>query len=209
MSRYLTLETGAVTVDWVVLTAGLVGLGLATMSVVGTGVQDTSTDIQEQLSDNNVIFAGFTRPGGVDFDFETMDGVQQAYIRDEATVSVSDALGSVSGSNALVISFGGQTEHQGFRITPDQSELVVGGTYRMSYWARTDGDTVNLDFSHQSGSGQATEVTHRQQIGSAWTEYSREFTLTSNEAHLYSWTVESDVDIAVDDLRIERLDHGT
>lgn len=209
MGHYLRSETGAVTVDWVVLTAGLVGLGLATMAVVSAGVQDTSGDIANQLANESVIFTGFTRPGGVDYDFETMDGVQAAYLRDEAAVSVSNTLGSVSGENALVISFGGQTEHQGFRVTPDQSELVVGGTYRMSYWARTDDGNVSLDFSHQSGSGQATEVTHRQQIDSEWTEYTREFTLTSNEAQLYAWTVQSDVDIAVDDLRIERLDHGS
>lgn len=43
-------EDGAVTVDWVVLTAGLVGLGLATMSVVSTGVQDVSGDVEGQLS---------------------------------------------------------------------------------------------------------------------------------------------------------------
>lgn len=55
-------ETGAVTVDWVVLTAGLVGLGLATMSVVSTGVQDTSGDIQDQLQDNRIIRSSFFSP---------------------------------------------------------------------------------------------------------------------------------------------------
>ena len=42
-------ETGAVTVDWVVLTAALVGLGLAVMTVVGQGVQSVSTDIKSVL----------------------------------------------------------------------------------------------------------------------------------------------------------------
>ena len=40
MTHFLKNDGGAVTVDWVVLTAGLVGLGLATMSVVSSGVQD-------------------------------------------------------------------------------------------------------------------------------------------------------------------------
>lgn len=48
--RFLQADTGAVTVDRVVLTAALVGLGLATMAVVSTGVQDTSQDIEAQLS---------------------------------------------------------------------------------------------------------------------------------------------------------------
>lgn len=56
---YLNSENGAVTVDWVVLTAGLVGLGLATMAVVSTGVQDTSGDIDDQLSSNDIISASF------------------------------------------------------------------------------------------------------------------------------------------------------
>ena len=43
-------ETGAVTVDWVVLTAGLVGLGLATMAVVSTGVEDLSRDTSNAMS---------------------------------------------------------------------------------------------------------------------------------------------------------------
>ena len=35
-------EDGAVTVDWVVLTAAIVGLGLAVMAVVKPGVNDMS-----------------------------------------------------------------------------------------------------------------------------------------------------------------------
>ena len=42
-------ESGAVTVDWVVLTAALVGLGLAVMAVVSGGVQDLAQDIDTQL----------------------------------------------------------------------------------------------------------------------------------------------------------------
>lgn len=53
-------ESGAVTVDWVVLTAGLVGLGLATISVVSTGVQDTSEDVDQQLQ-GTIISTNFTQ----------------------------------------------------------------------------------------------------------------------------------------------------
>ena len=42
-------EYGAVTVDWVVLTAALVGLGLAVMAVVSGGVENLSGDIDTQL----------------------------------------------------------------------------------------------------------------------------------------------------------------
>jgi len=47
-------EDGAVTVDWVVLTAALVGLGIAVLSVVSGGIQDLSTDIDTQLKTNQI-----------------------------------------------------------------------------------------------------------------------------------------------------------
>ncbi|SFI88022.1 hypothetical protein [Jannaschia pohangensis] len=46
-------EAGAVTVDWVVLTAALVGLGLAVMGVVSNGIENLSTDITTALSDDD------------------------------------------------------------------------------------------------------------------------------------------------------------
>jgi len=52
--NFLSDDSGAVTVDWVVLTAALVGLGLAVMSVVSTGVEDLSVDIQEQLETDQI-----------------------------------------------------------------------------------------------------------------------------------------------------------
>ncbi|WP_146636137.1 pilus assembly protein [Nioella nitratireducens] len=51
-------ESGAVTVDWVVLTAALVGLGLAVMSVVSGGLENLSGDIKDQLEVDHVN-AGF------------------------------------------------------------------------------------------------------------------------------------------------------
>ena len=48
-SSFLSNEAGAVTVDWVVLTAATVGLGLAAMSVVSSGVEDTSSDISNEM----------------------------------------------------------------------------------------------------------------------------------------------------------------
>lgn len=50
MKNFLSDESGAVTVDWVVLTAALVGLGLATMSVIGDGVGAASNDTSERLA---------------------------------------------------------------------------------------------------------------------------------------------------------------
>lgn len=42
-------ESGAVTVDWVVLTAAIVGLGLAVIAAVGPAAQDVADDIAADL----------------------------------------------------------------------------------------------------------------------------------------------------------------
>ena len=43
-------EDGAVTVDWVVLTAAIVGLGIAVLLAVRGGTVDMATDIGSTLS---------------------------------------------------------------------------------------------------------------------------------------------------------------
>lgn len=42
-------ESGAVTVDWVVLTAAIVGLGIATYGVVSGGIKSLSGDVDTHL----------------------------------------------------------------------------------------------------------------------------------------------------------------
>ncbi len=42
-------EDGAVTVDWVVLTAALVGLAIAVLATIETGLQNLSEDIRTEL----------------------------------------------------------------------------------------------------------------------------------------------------------------
>ena len=59
IQNFISNESGAVTVDWVVLTAALVGLGLAVMAVVSGGVEDLSTDINSALTDTNPVDSPF------------------------------------------------------------------------------------------------------------------------------------------------------
>lgn len=44
-------ESGAVTVDWVVLTAAIVGLGMVVMKTVGGGITTLGQDIVDNLGD--------------------------------------------------------------------------------------------------------------------------------------------------------------
>lgn len=48
-------EDGAVTVDWVVLTAAIVGLGVAVITTIGNGALDTSTGVGAHLSSQNIV----------------------------------------------------------------------------------------------------------------------------------------------------------
>ena len=54
LKSYALSESGAVTVDWVVLTAALVGLGLAVTNTVGAGLSDLSSEIRAQLERDHI-----------------------------------------------------------------------------------------------------------------------------------------------------------
>jgi Flp pilus assembly pilin Flp len=58
-------ESGAVTVDWVVLTAAIVGLGLAVVTSVRTGVGSLGTSISNSLSSASVATLGTLGTTGV------------------------------------------------------------------------------------------------------------------------------------------------
>ena len=47
-------EDGAVTVDWVVLTAAVVGLGIAVLTQVSSGTATVTSSISSQLSGTSV-----------------------------------------------------------------------------------------------------------------------------------------------------------
>ncbi len=52
--NFIKAEDGAVTVDWVVLTAAIVGLGIAVMASVSNGLEDLSGDIENQLTSQGI-----------------------------------------------------------------------------------------------------------------------------------------------------------
>lgn len=51
LKHFLTSESGAVTVDWVVLTAAVVGLGLSVLTGVTSETQNVSNRIGSHMSD--------------------------------------------------------------------------------------------------------------------------------------------------------------
>ena len=63
MENFLKDEDGAVTVDWVVLTAAIVGLGIAVYGVISGGIEDLSNDINGELK-KDVVGQGFASTSG-------------------------------------------------------------------------------------------------------------------------------------------------
>ena len=53
-SRFRSDENGAVTVDWVVLTAAVVGLGIAVLTQVNSGASTVTTNVKDQLTGTTV-----------------------------------------------------------------------------------------------------------------------------------------------------------
>ena len=51
-NAFLKDESGAVTVDWVVLTAAIVGLGIAILASVEDGTQELANKISSELANN-------------------------------------------------------------------------------------------------------------------------------------------------------------
>ena len=69
--NFLKDESGAVTVDWTVMTAAIVGLGIATYGVVSGGINQLSTNTSTHLSTDWIstsfgarIFAAMDFTGG-------------------------------------------------------------------------------------------------------------------------------------------------
>ncbi|MEM6387655.1 MAG: hypothetical protein AAF718_15615 [Pseudomonadota bacterium] len=51
LTNFIESEDGAVTVEWVVLTAAIVGLGIAVIGSVGAGATDVSSSLGATLED--------------------------------------------------------------------------------------------------------------------------------------------------------------
>lgn len=56
VKKFRSDESGAVTVDWVVLTAAIVGLGIVVMTTVGGGITTLSGNISTAIGGTTVGF---------------------------------------------------------------------------------------------------------------------------------------------------------
>jgi Flp pilus assembly pilin Flp len=63
IKNFVTSESGAVTVDWVVLTAAMVGLGFATIMLVSNGVEGGANNVSTALSTTSATANPFATNG--------------------------------------------------------------------------------------------------------------------------------------------------
>lgn len=61
IAKFFESEDGAVTVDWVVLTAAIVGMGVAVITTVSRGALDHSTGVGAHLEQREL---GVPQPSG-------------------------------------------------------------------------------------------------------------------------------------------------
>ena len=58
LKNFRSDESGAVTVDWVVLTAAIVGLGIVVMQTVGPAITSQATSLSAAISTANTAAGG-------------------------------------------------------------------------------------------------------------------------------------------------------
>ncbi|MGC9371224.1 MAG: Flp family type IVb pilin [Paracoccaceae bacterium] len=58
IKKFLRHEDGAVTIDWVVLTAALVALGIGVLTAVGGATNDLATEMESQIDGVSVRSSG-------------------------------------------------------------------------------------------------------------------------------------------------------
>lgn len=202
--NYANSESGAVTVDWVVLTAGLVGLGVATMAVVSAGVQDASEDVRAELS-TGIPSHNFVFPGGLDINGDTIVGL--GLYGSTASIAANDTLGSVTGATSIYVAASDPTGNAGFlNFSVATEEMQAGKTYRMSFWARGDGTSGQLQYNFQTGSGDVNALSQSGvNIGEDWTYVEQVVTLDEAKPNFYVLSQTAGMSFAIDDMKVERL----
>ena len=143
-NTFLSDQSGAVTVDWVVLTAAVVGLGLAAMAVVSGGVQDLSTDVDAQLKGNDIIRVAFSGLTKDDFRFYTPETIAS---QREGFASLDNAALVAAYQSAATTYAVELAEHANLQAQLDAGTLIYyssdNALYRAADWDRNADRPLN------------------------------------------------------------------
>ncbi len=139
-------------------------------------------------------------------DFDSLTGILQYQ---DATFAVNDSLGSPSGDSALVFTSDSTWDagnYGGVELAVPMGDLILGETYRLSFWTRTDGPNSELQVSYQSGSGGPHNfVVTSADATSEWQFVEVTGTLDAIHDKLYFWGEDPNTTYAVDALRFEQV----
>ncbi len=139
-------------------------------------------------------------------DFDSTAGIFQYQ---DATFAVNDSLGSPSGDSALVFTSDSTWDagnYGGVQLDVPTGDLVLGETYRMSFWVRTDGPESELQVSYQSGGGGPHNfVVTSADATSEWQYVEVTATLDAIHDKIFIWGEDPNTTYAVDALRFEQV----
>lgn len=126
---FLNDNSGAVTLDWVVLTAALVGTGIAVMSTVSTGIDGLSSQTEAELQGSIIrtSFVGNLCEGGLDAvqaDENTRVAMARANGIDTHAINVRRALSDLGQSKADAEVLQLYAEMLGSSFTPLEPETT-------------------------------------------------------------------------------------
>ena len=178
-TRFLLSDSGAVTVDWVVLAASVVGLGVASVAAVQTGTSALGSDIDASLSSASVVAMGRLNGAGRAMGFATgIDGIT-AVFGDTSAFSWSSMAGSDGEPGVLVFSdntantswvnlgqafTGDQSSQYGGTLSYDvniiytQTGEYIAPTYRVVELVGANGVTLRYSGTENPPVGQWTTV---------------------------------------------------
>ncbi len=101
LKQFILSESGAVTTDYVVLSAGVVGVGISVLNSTSAGVENLADDIDAALR-GDIVSASFARQSYFD-DFENGPGFWFGGISDDTDAAYGGLLGPYGGSNGAEV----------------------------------------------------------------------------------------------------------
>ncbi len=128
ISQFKDDESGAVTVDWVVLTAAIVGIALAVIGLVSSGVGTASEGINGELETAGTfsdIFASASIPYGLDSGFVPFSQGGYDLFYNDATSFGVDTAAYYDSAYQDAVSFPGASRLD--RLAASEQALIDGG----------------------------------------------------------------------------------
>ena len=147
ISALLRDESGAVSVDWVVLTSAIVGLGIGTVTAVRTGTASLGSDIDTSLSGASVASLGCLGAGntGAPAGFEcytgpTIGALISARAQSNSGTCTRDENGNETCTPGGMVMFENYQMSDGRIFTKVTSRAGDGAL--VTYWRDASGNTV-------------------------------------------------------------------